>query len=470
AREDAITRPASTANWASCDTLTEVLTADCWMRATRSVADGGPTDPPLSRRSDSTSPALGSFVGISAKPVDFAPDPDRRPHGFRLNAALNNNSGNLSGINYARTAGLTFVTDNAAYIKGEFNPHSSNGTDSLEEFTQTLSNPSGGNVNFGNPFYNGRTTSNLTQFAVGTIDRWRVAEILADSVTLLSDDFVDGAVEEGFIRNRTEVSNVFKNSSGNDSRTSFHNQQRIVRDSGSLVGNANQWLRIDGRFGDASPTPGDTSIPIWISRNGWSKSSSGSAAGLLVHREATQVIGGWFELPDQRSVDALIDANVPERINATIISGLVPTRAGQGSGGLHNFPRFLEDWDKKDLFIQGAFLQLNFSTAGTAPFDADAWEPGETPVTPAISAANHQYINYYKEPARRWGYDVALQLAPAGPIAERFVTVGKPRSEHYRELPVEDPYVTNLRCSKVRQNPALPTSPLVRRFPKEVCP
>jgi hypothetical protein len=142
-------------------------------------------------------------------------------------------------------------------------------------------------------------------------------------------------------------------------------------------------------------------------------------------------------------------------MNATIISGLIPSRDDQGYGGLHNFPRFLEDWSG-DLFIQGAFLQLNFNTAGTGPFDLDAWNPGDTP-------ANGELINYYSPPNRRWGYDVGLQLAQTGPIAARFVAVGRPRSEHYRELPIEDPYVTNLRCSKLRDG--------TRRFPNEAgCP
>ncbi|MEO1620735.1 MAG: hypothetical protein AAFU53_06840, partial [Cyanobacteria bacterium J06632_3] len=465
AREDEITRPASSSSgtattWADCDTLTELAQQVCWMQPGRDAANNGPVDPPLSQRADD------SFVGISVKPVDFAPDPARRPYGFRLNADFNGNNGDLSDRTN-RTWGLTFVTDNAAYIRGTFNPHTSNGTDSLEEFTETLSNPSGGNVSFGAQFYNNRITDNLGLFSTEANDRWRVAEVLADSVSLLSNNFVDGAVEEGFIRGRDEVSSIFKNSAGNDSRTSFHNQQRPLRGDNSRVGDADEWLRIDGNFGDGdsgtTPTAETTSLPIWVSRNGWSMSSGNSESGLRVHQDASQVAGGWFEQPNERMENsnirpALIDAATPERMNATIISGLVPSRAGQGSGGLHNFPRFQEDWNGNPLYIQGAFLQLNFSTAATAPFDADAWEPGET-------TSSAQRIGYYRQPARLWGYDVGLQFAPAGPIATRFVTVGRPRSEHYRELPVNDPYVTNLRCATV------PGSPASRLFPQEEgCP
>ena len=420
-REDAIVRPATASTtWANCNSLNNILnTGACQMRARQTSTA---TDPPLTTRLD------GSLVGISAKPVDFAPDPDRRPYGFRLNAALNGNNGDLSDTN-SRTNGLTFVTDNAAYVKGEFNPHTTDGNNTLEEFTQTLYD---GAVGFGNPFYDNRTTANLSNFASNGTDRWRVAEILADAVYLLSDNFVDGSVEEGFIRDLAEASPDFGNS-----LTSFHNQQRPVRDNDTSWGDDIHWLRADGSRG---ATGGDMSLPIWVGRNGQSMVNGPEVGNNNTVFDDAE--NGDFELPDQRDQDALINAATPERINATIISGIVPSRGRQGYGGLHNFPRFLEDWNGDNLFIQGAFLQLNFSTAGTGPFDADAWEPGD-------GVNNAERIGYYRPPSRRWGYDVGLQFVPAGPIASRFVVVGSPRSEQYRELPVDDPYVTTLRCSRL---------------------
>ena len=442
AREDSITRPVgfvdpsgnavatggTAATWADCDSFTDIFTQACWMRPSRLAADGGPTDPPLSERTD------GSLVGISIKPVDYAPDPDRRPYGFRLNAALNGNNGDLSDGN-ARTWGLTFVTDNTAYIKGEFNPHSSDGNDTIEEFGETLYNNA---VGFGGPFYNGRTSVN-NNFASGSVDRWRVAEVLADSVSLLSSNFVDGAVEEGFIRSRTGVSTDFVvPGTTTGSRTSFSNQQKPVRDNGQAWANDSSWYRIDGKRG--SDAGGDSTIPIWIGRNGetvaWGPPNLNGGTPTVFNSDTAN-----FDLPAERTAGALIDAATPERMNATIISGLVPSRPGQGYGGLHNFPRFLENWNDNNLFIQGAFLQLNFSTASTGPFDIEAWNPGDVPT-------GTERILYYTPPARRWGYDVALQFAPPGPIAERFVAIGRPRSEHYRELPIDDPYVMSLRCSK----------------------
>ena len=440
AREDAFVRPAA-GTWANCKTLDKIASSsisnNCRMRPSRLSANGGPTDPPLSKRND------GSSVGISIKPINFAPDPDRRPYGFRLNANLGSNDKGDISKNKARTWGLSFVTDNAAYIKGNFNPHSTNGDDVLEEFKspQTLFDHASLD------FYNGRTRPNLNTgaFAVSSIDRWRVAEILADAVTILSDGFVDGAITEGFTQDRTEVSPDFGNA-----LTSFHNQQRPLQEASNNElkwANGTGWLRENNAYSSTA----SSNVPIWVGRNGESKTVSKTFS------EAEN--DGDFLLPDELTgLDTARDAlfpvyevsGRPKRVNATIISGIVPSRAGQGYGGLHNFPRFLEEWEPKvggskkytDLFIQGAFLQLNFSTASTGPFDVDSWNPGENGI-------NGETLPYYKPPGRQWGYDVALQYAPAGPIAQRFVSIERPRSEHYRELSIEDPYVKSLRCAKL---------------------
>ena len=128
------------------------------------------------------------------------------------------------------------------------------------------------------------------------------------------------------------------------------------------------------------------------------------------------------------------------RIAYVMLQGLVPSRAKQAYGGLHNFPRFNENWGT--LYITGSMIQLNFSNYATAPFDQDAWEPAQVP-------QDAEQIKFYIPPTRLWGYDPALQYAIAGPVSRRFVTPGNRRSEFYRELASDDAYVTNLRCAKM---------------------
>ncbi|MEL6393618.1 MAG: hypothetical protein AAFR97_12760, partial [Bacteroidota bacterium] len=122
-REDGIVRPYSSqlnnnpeTAWNACKTV-EALTAPvptipngttghCHM----DVSPAGPYDPPLN-----------SQTGISPKPVDMVADPMRRPYGFRLINGKSLNRPTVTGN--VQSAGMTFVTDNPVYIKGDFNLH-----------------------------------------------------------------------------------------------------------------------------------------------------------------------------------------------------------------------------------------------------------------------------------------------------------------------------------------------------------
>ena len=48
----------------------------------------------------------------------------------------------------------------------------------------------------------------------------------------------------------------------------------------------------------------------------------------------------------------------PTTVNAGFISGNVPTGGGYYSGGVENFPRFLEDWSNKVFTYYGSMIQL----------------------------------------------------------------------------------------------------------------
>ncbi|MBG1266588.1 hormogonium polysaccharide biosynthesis protein HpsA [Nostoc sp. WHI] len=128
-------------------------------------------------------------------PTDFNLDTTRRPNGIRL---INGGTLARAGTNTynAREKGLILVTNLPAYIKDNFNLHRTDTTSTteIEEFTEIESS----SVNF----YNRSTRedrfacrpgrSGCPNAAIGG-DFWRPATIIADSMTLLSGSFQEGA-------------------------------------------------------------------------------------------------------------------------------------------------------------------------------------------------------------------------------------------------------------------------------------
>ncbi len=448
-REDGIVRPkSSTTSWADCDTWSEVYTNDT---GTNYPVTGNNRDCRLKRLASATSPPflqdppLVTGTKISTKPIDFYADPDRRPHGFRLTNGATLNRGTTV------QSGMTFVSDNMVYVKGDFNLHQAYSstfdptaanpcTNLIEEFTDKLISAACADRTQASPamdFYDDRTVSerNETNFASPLQDQWRPVEIVGDAVGVLSRTFKDGNIADGFTLARSS------NYTTGDGTSSYQNQNRLFANAAVA---SSTWKHNN---------PSDNNTPVLINRNGGVVkadnsvvSDGGGATGYLRFSDTDT------NFSDKRGSD--LQPASRTIVNAVFISGIVPSQAGQTYGGMHNFPRFLEHWNTVDFHLSGGLFQLNFSTSATAPFDQDAWEPG------ADTTVGTNRTRFYGAPNRIWGYDVGLQYAPAGPIARRFVTIGRPRSEFYRELPVDDPYVRNLRCA---------TSGGTRVFPNESC-
>lgn len=423
-REDGIARPA--------------ITGQNWMNTNPS----NPHDP------------IRAANGISTKPVDFFADPMRRPNGFRL---WNGRRLDRQGIPAEKNiAGLSFISDNPVYIQGNFNLHSTNGTtNNLEEFTTTL------DANWSN-FYSRNTLDN--RFARPNSDTWRPAEILGDAVTILSDSFCNGSANDYFAQAYNDDIQRLDNNSpenlatnyvqntGSDARVNNGNNPGQIYLTCANANNANlrtSFLNANRPSEDLPSntvwlreSPFDPSSPIYVDGNGTPR--------VIQNSQPEPYNGNFYTFNDPRSRNSA----QATQVNAVIISGTVPSRPTQSYGGMHNFPRFLEGWG--NLTIQGSFIQLNFSTQATAPFDQDQWEISNDSdsrcrdVNTAFNcpAQSVELIQYYGAPARRWGYDVGLQLAPAGPVARRFITPGRQRNEFYTELRADDPYILRLRCAQ----------------------
>ena len=91
-------------------------------------------------------------------------------------------------------------------------------------------------------------------------------------------------------------------------------------------------------------------------------------------------------------------------VNAAFLGGIVPSGGGYYSGGVENFPRFLEDWSGNTFTYNGSMVVMFYSTIATAPWGTS---------------------DVYSPPARNWAFDLnfldASKLPPATPSARALV-------------------------------------------------
>ncbi|MBG1240007.1 hormogonium polysaccharide biosynthesis protein HpsA [Nostoc sp. NZL] len=169
--------------------------------------------------------------------------------------------------------------------------------------------------------------------------------------------------------------------------------------------------------------------------------------------------------------------------NLVIAAGDTPARVGATSyeinGGLHNFVRFLENWDGVNANINGSFIQFKRSIYATAPFQVlvrpgpttapatssnpnaltatannsifirilNSNRPGYTSDSTSIGSSPAGEAPYYMPPNRNWGFDVALLAQNPDLFAQRFVIPATdPPNEYFREVGRDDLWVKTLLC------------------------
>lgn len=429
-REDALLRPANS-TWENYETAWRANYQDGPPLNLRMNPDPqNPSDPPVTP------------TNISGKPVDYYSDPDRRVHGFRL---MNGNDISRRGVPAERNIfGLTFVSDNPVYIMTQlargisgFNLHMRPDGTEVQEFTTLLPFPFPDDPNqFFNQFYRERTTRNPA-FANPQQDTWRPAEIISDAITLITHNFCDGYQENGIRNVRNTTANLRipgKDNGGANAHGDCHGSP-----------NGGPSTRNTPRIENTGVT--DSTNPSTLPRDRWARENPYDEASPIIvgsdgtHRTQTGGMQAIVPLGNYSGINvrgATPPRNTDFRVNAVIVSAVVPTRLGQqGYGGLHNFPRFLETGNA--LAIQGSLLQLGFSNYATSPFDLDAFERHQ------VGTSAYEWIAYYSPPQRFWGYDPALQYAPAGPASRRFIVASNARNEYFLELTANDPYTCQMK-------------------------
>jgi hypothetical protein len=85
-------------------------------------------------------------------------------------------------------------------------------------------------------------------------------------------------------------------------------------------------------------------------------------------------------------------------VNAALLGGIVPSGGGYYSGGVENFPRFLENWSGRKLAYNGSMVVMYYSKTATAPWGGS---------------------DVYSPPNRQWTFDLnfmdATKLPPGTP-------------------------------------------------------
>jgi len=103
---------------------------------------------------------------------------------------------------------------------------------------------------------------------------------------------------------------------------------------------------------------------------------------------------GWT---DNNSTNATRNAS-DTTVNAAFLGGIVPSNGTYYSGGVENFPRFLENWSNRTFTYNGSMVVMYYSQIATAPWGGSG---------------------VYSAPNRNWTFDLnfmdATKLPPGTP-------------------------------------------------------
>ena len=115
--------------------------------------------------------------------------------------------------------------------------------------------------------------------------------------------------------------------------------------------------------------------------------TSATVASALICDALTILSSAWKDSTSLGSLSSRTAASV-DTVNAAIIAGNVPSTGSSSSafsGGIHNFPRLLENWSSSSLWLNTSFVCLYPSTVATSVFQ----KPGV----------------YYIPPSRNYNFD-----------------------------------------------------------------
>jgi hypothetical protein len=133
-----------------------------------------------------------------------------------------------------------------------------------------------------------------------------------------------------------------------------------------------------------------TARPLYVQGDYNSDSATRGTADTSTTRPASLVADAITILSDgwQDNYGNSLHGAEATTVNAAFLTGVVETTLGQYSGGMENFPRFLETWTAIPFTYNGSMINMFPSLYAT-----NVWS--------GINYANH----YYNPPVRNWAFD-----------------------------------------------------------------
>jgi hypothetical protein len=185
------------------------------------------------------------------------------------------------------------------------------------------------------------------------------------------------------------------------------NQQVAVRLSDASYHNLNQ-ININSQRGDGKEglTFGTNAPMYTLGHVNHDPANANNRIPLLIAGDAINILSRNFKdgeyAPGPGNANGPRKPALPTTTNAVFVSGNVPSKSGQYSGGGENFYRYLEAWGNNNPHtFTGSMLNLFESQIATGEWDKNA--------NPATDSG------YYDPPRRIWGWDTRFNDAGNAP-------------------------------------------------------
>ena len=115
--------------------------------------------------------------------------------------------------------------------------------------------------------------------------------------------------------------------------------------------------------------------------------TSKSQPAALIADSINVLSGSWNDANSSKSLSSRVASDTT--VNAAFLAGIVPSNSSYYSGGVENFPRFLESWSGKNFTYNGSMVVMFPSQIGTGPW-----------------LGTGSLYNIYDPPKRSWNFDV----------------------------------------------------------------